>query len=238
MNPSRRHLFLAGGAAAFAPWGLAPAAHAQTMVYDPAAVAQALKQVSQGLEQIQALKDQLTQQAQMIAKLGIDVTGPLGQIAAEATGLLKQAQGIGYSALDLSKSFAQLYPSDLAGMSPKDLAAKLLSWSQASRQTLQEAMAVQNQIAQAQPTTAAAVRAAVSASQDASGQTGAVQATNQLLAALSVQLAQLQTLLMTQSRQAETYEAERRAVFDKAEAERLRNATLTRRPRRFSGDSV
>lgn len=236
MTLSRRALILSPVAGV--PLLLAPVARAQVTVFDPAAVAQAIKQVSQGLEQIQALRDQLTQQAAMIAKLGVDVTGPLGQIVADATGLLQQAQGIGYSALDLSKSFAELYPANLAGLSPKDLAAKLLAWSQASRQTLQEAMAVQNQIAQAQPATAAAVRAAVSASQAAEGQTAAVQATNQLLAALSTQMTQLQVLLIAQARQGETLEAERRAIFDRAEANTQRNSAVTRRPRRFSGNSL
>lgn len=237
MSVSRRSFLLSSAGAAALPLLPAPA-RAQVTVYDPAAVAQAIKQVSQGLEQIQALRDQLTQQAQMIARLGVDVTGPLGQIVSDATGLLKQAQGLGYQAMDLGRSFAELYPADMAGMSPKELAAKLAAWSQASRHTLQEAMAVQNQIAQAQPATADAVRAAVSASQSAAGQTAAVQATNQLLAALSTQLMQLQTLLITQARQGETFEAERRAVFDKAAVNTERNARVTRRPRVFSGSSL
>lgn len=237
MTPRRRTILLGAGACAMLSVAGGPA-HAAMTVYDPAAVAQAIKQVNQGLQQIQALRDQLTQQAQMIAKLGVDVTGPLGQIATEATQLLKQAQGLGYDALDLSRSFAQLYPSDLAGLSPKELAAKLAAWNQASRQTLQEAMAVQSQIAQAQPATSAAVRAAVSASQDAAGQTAAVQATNQLLAALATQLTQLQTLLISQARQAETFEAERRALMAKGGADAERNAVVTRRPRVFSGSSL
>lgn len=236
MNPSRR-LLLAVTAGALGSVLVSPA-RAQVTVYDPAAVAQAIKQVSQGLEQIQALRDQLTQQAQMVAKLGIDVTGPLGRIAADATALLKQAQGVGYQALDLSKSFAELYPRDLSGLSPKELAAKLAAWNLASRQTLQEAMTVQNQIARAQPATADAVRAAVSASQGASGQTAAVQATNQLLAVLSSQFSQLQTLLITQARQGETLEAERRAIIDKAETDRRRNSVITPRTRRFTGASL
>ncbi|CAN7604527.1 hypothetical protein LJR164_004522 [Phenylobacterium sp. LjRoot164] len=237
MSPDRRALLASAGAIAALPFIVCPA-QAQVTVYDPAAVTQAIKQVSQGLEQIQALRDQLSQQAQMIARLGIDVTGPLGQIVSEATGLLKQAQGLGYQALDIGRSFAELYPADMAGMSAKELATRLASWSQASRQTLQEAMAVQNQIAQTQPATAAAVRAAVDASQDAAGQTAAVQATNQLLAVLSTQFMQLQTLLITQARQAETFEAERRAVFDRAAANTQRNAKVTRRPRRFNGSGI
>lgn len=237
MRVARRHLLLAGAAVLASP-GLASPAHAQVTVYDPAAVAQAIKQVSQGLQQIQALKDQLAQQAQMIARLGVDVTGPLGQIVSEATGLLRQAQGLGYQAVDLTKSFAQMYPDDLSGVSAADLAARLAAWSQASRGALQEAMQVQSQIAQTQPVTANAVSAAIAASQSAAGQTAAVQATNQLLAVLSTQFMQLQTLLITQARQGETAEAERRALVSKAAADRQRNAVINRPPRRFTKDSL
>jgi P-type conjugative transfer protein TrbJ len=237
MKLDRRNLIL-GGAAAVVAASPAVSARAQVAVYDAAAVAQALRQVSQGLQQIQALRDQLAQQAQMIAKLGVDVTGPLGQIVSEATGLLRQAQGLGYQAADLSKAFAEMYPADLSKMTGADLAARLADWSQASRQTLQEAMQVQSQIAQAQPATAAAVSAAVAASQSAAGQTAAVQATNQLLAVLSTQFMQLQTLLITQARQGETAEAERRALVAKGSADAERNSQVTPRSRRFNGNSL
>jgi P-type conjugative transfer protein TrbJ len=216
--------------------GLAPAAHGQVTVFDPAAVAQAVKQVQQGLQQVQALQSQLTQQARMLQGLGVDVTGPLRDIAGQATALLQQAQGLGYQATSISQAFADLYPDDLAGASAKDLAARLASWSRSSRQTLQEAMQVQNQIVQAQGTTSQAVASAVGASQGAAGQTAAIQATNQLLAALSTQLTQLQTLMIAQARQAETWEAERRGLVTKGEADRQRNSALSRSPPRFSGD--
>ena len=236
MTPTRRQLLttsLAAGAA-----GLALPARAQLVVTDPGAIAQALKQVQQGLQQIQVLRDQVTAQARMLQSLGTDVTGPLRDITAQATGLLRQAQGLGYGAADISRDFAQLYPGDLAGLSPKDLADRLAAWTQNSRATLQEAMQVQNQIAQSQTGTAGAVSAAVAASQNAAGQTAAVQATNQLLAALSTQLTQLQTLLITQARQTETYEAERRALVSKGEADRQRNSAITRTPARFKGDTL
>lgn len=233
MNRWRRTLLaaLAGG------FGLVSRpAWAQVIVEDPRAILQAIKQVQQGLEQVQALRDQLAQQARMLQSLGTDVTGPLAQIAGEATTLMRQAQGLGYQATDLSQDFAAAYPTDLAGLSPKALADRLAAWSQNSRAALQQALAVQNQIAQAQPVTAQAVGAAVIASQEAAGQTAAVQATNQLLMALSTQLSQLQSLLITQARQAQTYEAERRAIVSKAEADRQRNSALTRTPSRITGD--
>ena len=207
-------------------------ARAQVTVYDPAAVAQMLKQVSQGLQQIQTLQAQLANSQRMLQTLGLDVTGPLRDIAGQATALLRQAQGLGYTAADISRDFSALYPGDLAGLTPAALSDKLKAWSQASRQTLQDALQVQNQIAQAQGATAGAVGAAVDASQAAAGQTAAVQATNQVLAALSTQLTQLQTLLITQGRQAQTYEAERRALVSKGEADRQRASVLPAPPSR------
>ncbi len=236
MTSTRRRLLLCASAGLLAP--LARPAHAQLVVEDPAAIAQAVKQVQQGLQQIQALRDQVSQQARMLQSLGTDVTAPLAAITADATALMRQAQGLGYQATDLSRDFASLYPTDLAGQSPKALAERLAAWSQNSRAALEQALAVQNQIVQAQPATAQAVGAAVSASQGAAGQTAAVQATNQLLMALSSQLSQLQTLLITQARQAQTWEAERRAISAKAEADRERQSVITIRPPRFSGDPL
>jgi hypothetical protein len=77
MKLTRRALLGAG------PLALAPAlstilaatARAQVTVYDPAAVAQMLKQVSQGLQQIQALQAQLANSERMLQALGLDVTG-------------------------------------------------------------------------------------------------------------------------------------------------------------------
>ncbi|WP_343699600.1 conjugal transfer protein TrbJ [Caulobacter sp.] len=234
MIASRRRLFLF----ITAVLGAVPLAkaRAQLIVEDPSAIAQAIKQVQQGLQQIQHLRDQVAQQARMLQSLGTDVTGPLGSIVSDATALMRQAQGLGYQAADLSRDFANLYPQDLAGLSPQALAQRLASWGQNSRATLEQAMQVQNQIVQAQPATAQAVGAAVAASQNAAGQTAAVQATNQLLMALSTQLTQLQTLLISQARQQQTWEAERQAVVSKSEADRQRNSVLTRSPPRFSGD--
>lgn len=238
MSLSRRSLMLSSVALGLAVGltGPAPAARAQMTVYDPAAVAQAIKQVQQGLRQVQALQSQLAQQARMLQGLGVDVTGPLRDIAGQATALLQQARGLGYQAANISQGFADLYPDDLTGLSARDLAVRLARWSQNSRQTLQDAMQVQNQIVQAQGATHQAVASAIDASQAAAGQTAAVQATNQLLAALSTQLTQLQTLMITQARQAETWEAERRGLVTKGEADRQRNSAVTRGAPRFSGD--
>jgi len=211
-------LALAAGVAATAP----QPAVAQVTVIDPAAIAQAVRQVSQQLQQIQQLEAQLNNQAAMLKSLGTDVTAPLLAINAQATQLLQSAQGIGYNSQNVAQQFSQAYPTSMQGASFVQIIAALAAWRTSSSQTLQAAMATQNQIVQAQPATANAVQSAVAASQTAAGQTGAIQATNQLLSALSTQLTQLQTILITQARATQIAQAQAQAAQTAGAAESQR----------------
>jgi P-type conjugative transfer protein TrbJ len=175
-------------------------AQAQMAVIDVKAILQAEQQVSQGLTQIQRLEAQLANQAQMLQRLETNVTAPLAQITGQAQSILQQAQGLGYGGQNIAKQFQQLYPTSMIGASLAQTQGALASWRQTTSQTLQQAMTLQNQIVSAQPTTTSAVSSAVTASQGAAGQTSAIQATNQLLAAVSTQLTQLQSLLITEAR--------------------------------------
>jgi len=211
-------LALAAGVAATAP----QPAVAQVTVIDPAAIAQAVRQVSQQLHQIQQLEAQLNNQAAMLKSLGTDVTAPLLAINAQATQLLQSAQGIGYNSQNVAQQYQQAYPASMQGASFAQITAALAAWRTSSSQTLQAAMATQNQIVQAQPITANAVQGAVAASQNAAGQTGAIQATNQLLSALSTQLTQLQTILITQARATQIAQAQAQATQAAGDAEHAR----------------
>jgi P-type conjugative transfer protein TrbJ len=175
-------------------------ADAQMAVIDVKSILQAEKQVSQGLQQIQQLEAQVSNQAQMLQKMEANVTGPVLKIAGQATGILQQAQGIGYGAQNVAQQYAALYPSTMPGASLVATQASMAAWRRNNALALQQAMQMQNKIAQGQPTTTAQVTSAVGASQGAAGQTSAIQATNQLLATVTAQLTQLQTLLITQAR--------------------------------------
>ena len=188
-------------------------ARAQMAVIDVGALGQLTQQLAQAKAQVQLLQQQVT-------GLRANVTAPLADISRQATQLLKEAQGIGYASTDLGREFASLNPSNLHDLN--SLNAALSSWQQQSRRTLQESMQVQNQVASSQQKTASAVSGAVAASQSAQGQTAAVQATNQLLAVLSTQLGQLQTLVLAQARAAETAAAQQQAASASAEADRER----------------
>jgi P-type conjugative transfer protein TrbJ len=208
MRSRRSILFSAALAASLLLVAQPPAAQAQVAVIDLKAILQAEQQVSQGLTQIQRLESQLSNQAAMLQHLQTDITGPIAQITGQATAILQQAQGIGYGAQNVAQQYASLYPTTMPGASLASTQASLATWRQNNALALQDALRMQNQIAQGQPTTSAQVASAVTASQGAAGQTAAIQASNQLLATVSAQLTQLQNLLITQARAEQTLAAQ------------------------------
>jgi P-type conjugative transfer protein TrbJ len=195
------------------------------IVFDPAVYGQAVSQVSQGLAQVQALQRQ-------IAALRTDVTQPLAQINGQAQSILQQAQGIGFNSGTTANAFQTLYPTSASGLTGAQIAIAQAAWSQATQQALQTAIATQTAAAQSQKTTSSAARGAVAASQGAVGQTQVGQATNQLLATVSAQLAQLEAILTTQARAQESLAAQQ--LSDSAAA----NATLDQQGKLMNGAPV
>ena len=206
----------------------APTAHAQLTVFDPSNYTQMLAQVSNSLKQISQMETQITQTEAMLASIPGDVTAPFTQIRNQALQIMQQAQGLGYQTANLTDAFNTAYPTSMTGQTPAQVNAALADWQARSRQTLQDAMSMENQVVQGQGATSSAVSSAITMSQGASGQTAAAQATNQLLAAVSTQLTQLQNLLITEQRAAQTAEAERQAQVAAAQAESARALSYTR----------
>lgn len=202
-------LLLAAGASAAALALASSPAHAQYEVYDPwtfqeqvITYGQAVQQVANGVSQLTQLQNQLTAAQSMLQNLGTDATtATVSQIGAQAQQVLQQSTGIGFSSANAGQAFAQLYPttSTVAGFNATQLASALSAWQANNTSALQSAVKMQAQVASNQQATASAVQNAVSASNGAPGQTAAIQATNQLLAAVSAQLSQLQAILLTQA---------------------------------------
>jgi type IV secretion system protein TrbJ len=229
-----RHASCALACAALLAAPMAPA-QAQVTVFDPSNYAQALKTVSQSLKQIQAMETQIQQDEAMIAALPSNVTAPFFAIEQQTNAILTKAQGIGYGAANIAKAYSTAYPQTMTGQSSSQIAVTLANLQGLTRQAQQDAMQHQNLVVQSQPTTSSAVSSAITASQGASGQTSAIQATNQLLAALSTQLMQLQTLILTQARAETSAAAEQQAVTAAAQAESARATAYTPPASRISG---
>ena len=200
--------------------GASPAL-AQYEVYDPwtyqeqtITYGQAVQQVAQGVQQLQQLQSQLQAQQSMLQSLGSDATsGTLASVNAAAQQILAGAGGIGFSSASAGEAFANLYPATtaVAGFNNSQLSSALATWQANNTSALQTSIQVQGQVASNQSATASAVQNAVNASNTAPGQTAAIQATNQLLAAVATQLSQLQAILITQGQAQATLAGQQQA---------------------------
>jgi P-type conjugative transfer protein TrbJ len=186
------------------------------IVYDPAAVAQAIKQVAQGVQEINSLKSQVTAQMNMLKSIGSNYASILPSMNGDLASILSSASGIGYGATDVDTLLSSVFPDapTIAGLSPGDLTSALSAWHNATDQSLRTALQTQQRIAQQQPLMQSAVTSALGASQSAYGQTSAIQATNQLLATVSAQLTQLQAILTTQARAMELAQQQQQTDSD------------------------
>jgi P-type conjugative transfer protein TrbJ len=165
-------------------------------------LAQQALQLQNQQSQVAALQSQLALQQKMVQRLGSDAASPtLASVNAEAARILQQARGIGFNAQSAGSAFASAYPggATVAGFNGSALNAALQTWQANAAEALQTSIAIQNQIAQSQARVAGAVQSAVDASNAAAGPTAAHQATNQILAAVSTQLGQLQDVLLAES---------------------------------------
>lgn len=183
-------------------------AHAQIAVVDLKSIAQQIKQVSQMAQSLQQLQQQVRQQTQMLQRLGSDISPELNSIVGDVSKIMQTAQGLGYTVKATTQQIESIYPKNLLGATYSQMLAHQDDWENRTRAARNEALQAQSAVAEAQGRTQTAVNSAVKASQGAAGQTAAVQATNQLIAAVSGQLSQMQTLLITQMRAAETANAE------------------------------
>ncbi len=160
----------------------------------------ALLQYGNFLTQIANLKNQLQQQENMVASLGTDVTGPIVQAFTATNGLVNTIGNISQQGAQLQAAVTGLFPQGFQNSSPQQIMTAVGMMDTYLRSNQQAAYAIQNQVATNQAVVQQQVAAGVIASNGAVGQTAALQATNQILASISTQLSDMQSLLVTMSR--------------------------------------
>ncbi len=162
-------------------------------------IGQQAMQIQNQLAAIANLQSQVAAAQKQLQSLGSDSTSAtLQAVNGQLAGVLQQATGIGFNTVSAGQAFSIAYPSTstTAGFNGAQLASALRTWQSNTAAALQNSVAVQNQIAQQQGQVAGAIQDAVNASNAAPGSTAATQATNQILAAVSTQLGQLQDILI------------------------------------------
>lgn len=190
---------------------VAPArdARAQIPVIDPANLAQSITQVAHMVEQLRNQVQQIEQASAMLRQNPLQLSPELSQSIGEARALFQSVQGIAYEADQLGDQLRTLYPQTWEEFDLARVLSQSDAWMNESRQSLQRAMAAEAHAAQRIEQTQGRINRALQSSGAAEGQTGAIQASNQLLGIQASQLAEIQTLLIAQGRALETERLER-----------------------------
>lgn len=179
-------LVLAGGA------GLAPAS-AQWVVVDPTNHATNLLQAARQLES-------LANEARTLAASPYSHLAENSQALRDMAELARAARGLAGTVGGLEQQFRDLYPDDLSGADLERLLAQGGARTETARRTAEDVARLAAELERMGGGRDGRLRGALAASEGATGQTAAVQSTNQLLAVLAEDLAALRTIMMAQSR--------------------------------------
>ncbi|MCC6789082.1 MAG: P-type conjugative transfer protein TrbJ [Hyphomonadaceae bacterium] len=201
---------LLAGAALAALLAVGPA-QAQLPVIDPANLAQSVIQAAHALEQIHNQVQQIEQQARMLARNPLQLSPELTASIQRARSLFDTAQGIAFDVRRVGEDIRTLYPDTWENFNLRDIVSRSDQWIAEDRRALERAMRAEANAAEAVETSRGRIDSALSASSGAEGQTGAVQAGNQLLGIQATQLAEIQALLAAQSRALTTERLQRAA---------------------------
>ena len=191
-------------------------ARAELPVIDPANLAQNVLQAERALEQIHNQVQQIEQQARMLAHNPLQLSPELSHSIAEARALFDSARGIAFEVDRVSEDIRTLYPDTWETFDLAEVGARSDRWLAEDRTVLERAMRAQAQAAAAIGASRDRIDRALAASAQAEGQTGAVQAGNQLLGVNATQLAEIHTLLVAQARALTTEKLERVAREERA----------------------
>lgn len=191
-------------------------AQAQIPVIDPANLAQSVIQAAHALEQIHNQVQQIEQQARMLASNPLQLSPELTASIRQARDLFNSAQGIAFDVQRIGEDIRTLYPETWEEFDLDQIVARSDDWLAEDRRALERAMRAEASAARAVEMSRGRIDSALSASASAEGQTGAVQAGNQLLGIQATQLAEIQALLAAQGRALTTERLERAAREERA----------------------
>jgi P-type conjugative transfer protein TrbJ len=217
--------------AAIAAMLIATPASAQRIVYDPTNYAQNLLSATRALEQIRNQIRQIDQATAMLRQNPLQLSPELSQSISEARALFDAAQGLAFEAGRVGEDIRTLYPETWESFDLGDVLAQSDQWLAQSRASVERAMEAEARAVQAIERTQGRIDRALASSSDAEGQTGAIQAGNQLLGIQASQLAEIQSLLVAQGRAMQTELMERIAREERArEVQRRSFPTQTTAP--------
>lgn len=168
-------------------------ATAQQVVFDPRNHIENALQAARQLES-------LANEARSLAASPYSHLTRSSQSLRDMAELARTARGIASSVDGLERQFETLYPDDLSGSDLLRLLEQGRARTANARRTAEDVARTAAELERLGQGRDGRLSGALSASQAATGQTAAVQSTNQLLAVLAEDLAALRTIMLAQSR--------------------------------------
>lgn len=202
---------LGGGAVTFTatPAQAVPVYDAANHTQNILTAVRALEQITNQIEQIQNQIHQIENQALMLESIGADYAGSLTNLANKTKQYMNASEAIAFNLTQINQDFAELYPEDWSGGEWDAMMQTVEHQRRANAEAARTAMRVASRIQSNNDSRRQSVSNAKAASQSAVGQTQALQATNQLLAVLTEQIADLTALIEAQGRVEQQLAAER-----------------------------
>lgn len=181
------------------------------------------------VEQLANQVTQIEQAASMLQQNPLQLSPELSQSIGEARALFDEVEGLAFEANRIGDNLRELYPETWEAFDLESVLGQSDQWLAESRASLRRAMEAEARAAQSIEGVRGRIDRAMQSSSSAEGQTGAIQASNQLLGIQASQLAEIQALLIAQGRALETERMERLAREERAGEIRRRAFPTERR---------
>lgn len=194
-------------------------AQAQMVVFDPRNLAESALHTAHELESLTHQAQALTNQARALAASPYSHLAQTNQTLRDIAELAQTVRGVAANASQLETQFQSLYPAAVTGADPRRLLQQAQGRAATAHETAHDLARTAAELERLSQGRDTRIAGALNAAQGAQGPTGAIQASAQLLAAMSEDMGSLRSVALAQSRLMAEEAASRAA--DRTAAEEL-----------------
>lgn len=170
------------------------------VVFDPRNLAESALHTAHELESLTHEAQGLANQARELAASPYSHLAQTNATLRDIAELAQSVRGVAANVSQLETQFQSLYPAAVAGADPRHLLQQAQGRASAAHDTAQDLARTAAELERLSQGRDARVAGALGAARDAQGPTGAIQASAQLLAAMSEDLGSLRSVALAQSR--------------------------------------
>ena len=175
-------------------------ASAQRIVFDPKNYAESAIHTAHQLESLSNEAKMLANQARSLAASPYSHLAQTNQTLQDIAQLAQTVRGVASNVTQLEGQFQSLYPTAVQGADPQNLLQQASARAPTANATAQDLARTAAELERLSQGRATRVSGALNASQTAQGPTAAIQASSQLLAAMSEDMGSLRAVALAQAR--------------------------------------